>query len=109
MRPFTRKQFLAWLEGQRGWGDDMVYDALGEQVDLESAAFDLAQGAIRFPTDDDTKRAVAYLRSTGVSDLVGCLADYMHDVRHDPTQVATEADVRRGVRKYSTGTHDIND
>lgn len=79
---YTRKQFLAWLETQRGWGDDMLAD-YGPDADLETAAFETATNLIQFPDlDEGGPPAITFLRSTRVSDLVGCLADYLHDVAH---------------------------
>lgn len=81
-KALTRKQFMTWLEGQRGWGDDMLAD-YGEDFDISTAAHETAVNLVRFPDlDDEGPAAIAYLRSTKVQDLVGCLADYLYDVAY---------------------------
>lgn len=92
VRPFTRKQFLAWLEKQRGWGEDMTADH-GEEFDLGTAAHEMADGLLHYPDlNDGADRVLAYLRSTGVPDVVGCLTDYLYDVAR-PRDPDTPADL----------------
>lgn len=80
-KKINRETFTKWLEKHRGWGTDMLAD-MGGDADLATAAQEVATEMVRFPDQNDgAVDAVAYLRSTGVQDLVGCLADYLYDVR----------------------------
>jgi len=74
-----RKDLDDWLKDQCGWFSEMEAD--GMDVDLASAAWDIADSILAFP-DPDAKAAINYLRSTGVEDLKGCLADYLADVAY---------------------------
>jgi hypothetical protein len=78
LRPFTRRQFLRWLNKQSGWGTDLEGDG---GCSAEDATADFTSALLGCP-DPETQRVVAYLRSTGVTDVKGCLADYLFDVAH---------------------------
>ncbi len=76
-KPFTHRQFERWVKSFKGWGAEMEADG---GCSAEDAVGDFVQGLIAFP-NDDTKRAIAYLKQNdNVQDVKGCLADLLFDV-----------------------------
>lgn len=82
----TPIQYQRWLkENHAGWGIDFDADMQG-QPSCEDAVYDMARGMIDFPDlagEDGTREALAYLKKSGVTDILGRLADDLYDVRYE--------------------------
>ncbi len=75
---FTRAQFERWVKGFSGWGTELEGDG---GCSAEDAVFDMVEGLVAFP-DEGMKRAILYLKKSGVTDVNGRLADDLHEVAH---------------------------
>jgi len=78
-RFLSLKDYEKWLnDNYAGWGTELEADGC---CSASEAVYDIAKSFFDFP-DDEARAAIGYLRYSGVTDVLGRLADDLWEVAY---------------------------